>query len=84
MRFILEGRQKENMVSEQRNYTVLNTGQAKEITYQYLSKYLKNMDQIEYGLPEIYDRYHIWNVPILYKSQVIGEIAVNAYSKEIV
>ena len=71
------------MVSEQRNYTVLNTGQAKEITYQYLSKYLKNMDQIEYGLPEIYDRYHIWNVPILYKSQVIGEIAVNAYSKEI-
>lgn len=71
------------MVSEQRNYTVLNTEQAKEITNQYLSEYLESMDGIGYGLPEIYDRYHIWNVPVLYKNRVIGEIAINAYSKEI-
>lgn len=71
------------MVSEERNYVVINTEQAKKITSEYLVGSLDNMDYIDYGLPEIYDRYDIWNVPVLYKKEVIGEIAVNAYSKEV-
>lgn len=71
------------MVAEERNYAVLNTEQAKNITNDYLKIKLFDMHDVTFGLPEIYDRYDIWNVPVLYKKQVIGEIAVNAYSKNI-
>lgn len=71
------------MVSEKRNYIVINTEQAKGITSKYLMDQLFDMENISFGLPEIYDRYNIWNVPILYKKEVIGEIAVNAYSKDV-
>ena len=71
------------MISEQRNYAVLNTEQAKSITDQYLKKQQFDMHNFTFGLPEIFDRYHVWNVPVLYKKKVIGEIAVDAYSKNI-
>ena len=71
------------MVSEKRNYIVINTEQAKGITSKYLRDQLFDMENISFGLPEIYDRYNIWNVPILYKKEVIGEIAVNAYSRDV-
>lgn len=71
------------MVSESRNYLVINTEQAKEIVSAYLENNLPNMGDISFGLPEIYDRYDIWNVPVKFRKEVIGEVAVNAYSKEI-
>ncbi len=73
----------QRMISEQRNYAVLNTEQAKSITDQYLKKQQFDMHNVTFGLPEIFDRYHVWNVPVLYKKKVIGEIAVDAYSKNI-
>lgn len=52
------------MISEQRNYAVLNTEQAKSITDQYLKKQQFDMHNVTFGLPEIFDRYHVWNVPV--------------------
>lgn len=71
------------MVAEKRNYSVVNTDQAKDIVTTYLSNESFGLDNITFGLPEIYDRYNIWNVPVLYKKEVIGEIAINAYSQGI-
>lgn len=71
------------MVAEQRNYSVVNTDQAKQIVTAYLSAEAFNLEHITFGLPEIYDRYNIWNVPVLYKKEVIGEIAISAYSQGI-
>lgn len=73
----------ELMVSEERNYSVINTEQAKEIVLIYLNNKLKKIDEISFGLPEIYDRYNIWNVPVKFRTEVIGEIAVNAFNSEI-
>lgn len=73
----------ELMVSEERNYSVINTEQAKEIVLVYLNNKLKKIDEISFGLPEIYDRYNIWNVPVKFRTEVIGEIAVNAFNSEI-
>lgn len=71
------------MVSEERKYSVLNTEQAKAITNNYLTSRIADMEYVEYGLPEVYDRYNVWSVPVIYKNEVIGEIAVDAYSEEI-
>lgn len=71
------------MVSEQRSYSVINTEQAKKITSLYLTKELFGLENITFGLPEIYDRYDIWNVPVLYKKEVIGEIAIDAYTEHV-
>lgn len=71
------------MVSEERNYSVKNTEQAKQIVFTYLSDKLKQISEITFGLPEIYDRYNIWNVPVRFRKEVIGEVAVNAYSEQI-
>lgn len=71
------------MVAEKRHYSVVNTDQAKDIVTTYLSNESFGLNNITFGLPEIYDRYNIWNVPVLYKKEVIGEIAINAYSQGI-
>ena len=68
---------------EEINYSVINTEQAKEIVLIYLNNKLKKIDEISFGLPEIYDRYNIWNVPVKFRTEVIGEIAVNAFNSEI-
>ncbi|MDF2700799.1 MAG: pvuIIM [Haloplasmataceae bacterium] len=71
------------MISEKRNYLVLNTEQAKNIVKDYLIENKFEVTEIAYGLPEIIDRYDIWNVPIIYKENNIGEIAIDAYDKKI-
>ena len=73
----------ELVVSEVRNYSVINTEQAKEIVLVYLNNKLEKIDEISFGLPEIHDRYNIWNVPVKFRTEVIGEIAVNAFNSEI-
>lgn len=64
-----------------RNYKVLNTKEAKEIA----SIWIKNIDLekvIKFGLPEIDDRYNVWRVPLLTKSDNshIGEVVIDAFS----
>lgn len=71
------------MVAERRNYAVINANQAKEIVVSYLAQESFELNEITFGLPEIYDRYNIWNVPVLYRKEVIGEIAIDAYSESV-
>ena len=74
---------KKLMISELRNYKVINSEQAKLIVKKYLLEKNIDINLVEYGLPEIIDRYHIWNVPLLYKSFNVGEIAIDAKSEKI-
>jgi len=68
-------------ISEKRQYKVLNTEEAKFLVSEYLSANKFGIT-VKFGLPEIVDRYHIWKVPLIYKDQSIGEIAVDAYTKK--
>ncbi|RMI15605.1 MAG: site-specific DNA-methyltransferase [Calditrichaeota bacterium] len=66
-------------VAEQRNYSVINVKSAKEVALVWLKRFqLENA--VSFGLPEIDDRYHVWRVPLLNKSnqQFIGEIVIDA------
>ncbi len=66
-------------VAEMRRYAVLNVKAAKEIATEWLKdKQLENA--IEFGLPEVDDRYHIWRVPLLSKfdQNRVGEIVIDA------
>ena len=64
------------MISEERNYKVLTAKQAKSI----VDFYLFNIEGITLGLPEINDKYHIWKVSVLFNGNVVGEVAVDAYT----
>lgn len=71
---------KENhTVSEKRNYKILNTEQAKTVVCKYLTSENIDVTLIEYGLPEVHDRYHVWNVPVLYEKEVVGVISIDAF-----
>jgi DNA modification methylase len=66
-------------VTELRRYAVVDVKQAKEIGLGWLKgKQLDNA--VEFGLPEVDDRYHVWRVPLL--SQLtdtkVGEIVIDA------
>jgi DNA modification methylase len=66
-------------VAEQRRYLVLDVQAAKKIASIWLqSAQLEN--SVDFGLPEVDDRYHIWRVPLLNSaSQIrIGEIVIDA------
>jgi len=71
---------KKNMISEQRNYRVINVEQAKNISLEYL-KTIQLNKVLEFGLPEIDDRYHYWRVPLIdnFKNKK-GEIVIDAFS----
>ncbi|NLZ54817.1 MAG: site-specific DNA-methyltransferase [Thermoanaerobacteraceae bacterium] len=71
------------MVAERRNYSVHTTEDAKQIVTNYIQGTDLSTYEIEFGLPEINDRYDIWKVPLLYMKEAIGDIVINAYSKEI-
>ncbi|MFR5098468.1 DNA-methyltransferase [Clostridium perfringens] len=60
------------------NFGVIkNVNDAKFNAGKYLSKNGFELESISYGLPEIIDRYKMWNVPILFENFNIGEIAMN-------
>jgi len=66
-------------VTEFRRYSVLDVRQAKEIAKVWLNgKQLDNA--VEFGLPEIDDRYHVWRVPLLsrHTNIKVGEIVIDA------
>lgn len=68
-------------IAEARNYAVLNVQSAKEIAFTWL-KQSELENAVDFGLPEIDDRYHVWRVPLLarFSSQRIGEIVIDAYT----
>lgn len=68
-------------VAEQRKYSVLNVNTAKQVALLWLqAAELENV--VDFGLPEVDDRYHIWRVPLLNKAtrDRLGEVVVDAYT----
>ncbi len=68
-------------VAEKRNYSVLNVEAARRVSSGWLAKaHLENA--IDFGLPEVDDRYHFWRVPLLNKANGnrIGELVIDAYT----
>lgn len=66
-------------VAEKRNYAIINVQEAKKVAFVWL-KQIQLENAITFGLPEIDDRYHVWRVPILNKSnqEHVGETVIDA------
>ncbi|HVB21141.1 MAG TPA: site-specific DNA-methyltransferase [Ktedonobacteraceae bacterium] len=73
--------QKPYTVAEQRNYHVLDVRAAKAIAYVWLQA-VQLENAIDFGLPEVDDRYHVWRVPLLQKAtrERIGEVVIDAHT----
>lgn len=70
---------KSDTISKQRNYSVLDVKSAKEVALVWLER--ANLQKvIAFGLPEIDDRYHVWRVPLINKSNRtrLGEVVIDA------
>ena len=68
-------------VAERRNYNILDVQSAKHVARVWLERAeLQNV--VEFGLPEIDDRYHIWRVPLLSRSarERLGEVVIDAHT----
>ncbi|MBN2209058.1 MAG: site-specific DNA-methyltransferase [Candidatus Coatesbacteria bacterium] len=70
---------RKSTVAEQRNYAVIDVQAAKEVA----SVWLENAqlgNVVDFGLPEIDDRYHVWRTALLSKStrRHIGEVVIDA------
>lgn len=65
-------------------YRITEVRQAKEIALDFLKRYeLENA--VEFGLPEVDDRYHIWRVPVKSpKGDTIGEVTIDAVTSLVV
>ena len=75
----MSGPGEKGMVSERRNYRVLNTQAAKVIALRHIMEESYYSADLSFGLPEIQDRYHAWKVPLLYRQMPVGDIFVDAY-----
>jgi len=66
-------------VAERRKYSVLDVRSAKQVSTIWLQK-AQLQKAIGFGLPEVDDRYHVWRVPLLNKSnhERIGEVVIDA------
>jgi len=76
---------KKRTVAEQRQYSVLDVQSAKDVSRDWLQQ-IQLQNVIDFGLPEIDDRYHIWRVPLLNKANQarLGEIVIDALTSLIV
>jgi len=76
---------KKRTVAEQRHYRVLNVRSAKQVARTWLEQ-VDLEKVIEFGLPEVDDRYHIWRVPLLSKGDQtwLGEVVIDAHTSLIV
>ncbi|MCB9456039.1 MAG: site-specific DNA-methyltransferase [Anaerolineaceae bacterium] len=66
-------------VAEKRLYSILDVQSAKKVASIWLEgAELENA--IDFGLPEVDDRYHVWRVPLLAKSNGVrlGEVVIDA------
>src|SRR5438132_10937783 len=73
--------QKASTVAERRNYAVLDVSAARQISQIWLqAAQLENA--VDFGLPEVDDRYHVWRVPLLNKAtqERIGEVVIDAHT----
>ena len=78
------GRDPQPMVSEKRRYGVLTTDEAKAVAGVELAAW-GILGQVEYGLPEVDDRYHIWRVPLVRpgSTEKVGEVVIDARSARV-
>jgi len=70
---------KVSKIAISRNYKVLNVDEARQIAKEWVSK--MNLENIvDFGLPEIDDRYDIWRVPLVnaHTKTPIGEVTIDA------
>ena len=65
-------------MSKKQLYRITGVNEAKQVSLNYLKGFA--LDKvIDFGLPEVDDRYHIWRVPLLSKiKESIGEIVIDA------
>ncbi|MBK9007615.1 MAG: site-specific DNA-methyltransferase [Anaerolineae bacterium] len=72
-------------VATKRKYNVLDVKSAKKVATFWLER-AKLEKAIDFGLPEVDDRYHIWRVPLVGKTSNdrIGEVVIDAYTSLIV
>ncbi|MBU1966164.1 MAG: site-specific DNA-methyltransferase, partial [Proteobacteria bacterium] len=75
----------ETSVSTKRKYNVLDVKSAKKVASFWLER-AKLENAIEFGLPEVDDRYHIWRVPLVGKTSRdrMGEVVIDAYTSFII
>lgn len=71
-------------VAQSRKYLVKSVADAKAISTAWLED-ISLAQAIQFGLPEVDDRYHIWRIPLKAKSnrEPVGEIVVDAYRAEV-
>ena len=66
--------------TKKHNYKITTVDQAKIVSRNFL-KTIELDKVIDFGLPEIDDRYHIWRVPVKSKNNDnIGEIVIDAFT----
>jgi len=66
-------------VAEKRQYAVLDVQSAKNVAAVWLAR-AKLGNAVDFGLPEIDDRYHVWRVPLVAKveGKRLGEVVIDA------
>jgi DNA modification methylase len=71
--------QPRRLVSESRNYRVLTVAQAREVAEEEVGRWDLEFE-LQYGLPEIDDRYHVWRVPLMSPNgdDKVGELVIDA------
>jgi DNA modification methylase len=68
-------------VSEKRKYSILDVKAAKKAAFVWLER--AQLEKVlDFGLPEVDDRYHIWRVPLINKASHdrVGEVVIDAYT----
>lgn len=68
-------------VAEQRKYNVLTAEEARKVAAVWLEK-MELDGAIQFGLPEVDDRYHVWRVPLVGRDshERVGEVVIDAYT----
>lgn len=68
-------------VAEKRRYSILDVQAAKKAALAWLER-AKLENAIDFGLPEVDDRYHVWRVPLVARSngERLGEVVIDARS----
>ncbi len=72
-------------VAALRRYNVMDVKAAKQVAHFWLER-ARLENAVDFGLPEVDDRYHIWRVPLISKASHdrIGEIVIDAYTSLII
>jgi len=66
-------------VAQRRKYSVLDVQTAKQVSAVWLQR-AQLQQAVDFGLPEVDDRYHVWRVPLLNKATRarVGEVVIDA------